>query len=302
MPFLYFLLCTIISFAGIFLLRKLALQKQIFDTPDEYLKTHSQPIPFLGGIGMASAFYLMSIILILSGKISLSFFYLNTFLILYSTTGLLDDFKNISVNIRLTAEILISIVLFLIGIRINIFPYFILNLSITFIFIVGMINAVNMEDGMDGLAGGLLFISSLALLFFNYKMGNIELVILLSLFSGSILGFLFLNFPPAKIFMGDSGSYLLGGGISVFSIMSVSQYDWPTIFGISFILGMPVIDFVFVFFRRIIKKKSPFSGDRSHLYDLMKIKKYSTKHIIYIFYSAQISLALIGLYILHSFN
>ncbi len=128
MPFLYFLLCTIISFAGIFLLRKLALQKQIFDTPDEYLKTHSQPIPFLGGIGMASAFYLMSIILILSGKISLSFFYLNTFLILYSTTGLLDDFKNISVNIRLTAEILISIVLFLIGIRINIFPYFIMLL------------------------------------------------------------------------------------------------------------------------------------------------------------------------------
>lgn len=302
MPILLFVSCTAISFFSVLLLRKVAIKKQIFDRPDEYLKTHSRPIPFLGGMGIVSAFYLLSIVLLIAGKISITLFIVNTFLILYSITGLWDDLKNISVFFRLTAEIVISIIIFVFGISIDISPFIILNMFITFVFIVGIINAVNMEDGMDGLAGGLLLFSSLGLLFLNYQVGNTELVLVLSIFSGSIFGFLFLNFPPAKIFMGDSGSYLLGGGIAVFSIMSVSQFNFFSILGISFILGMPVIDFIFVFSKRIINKKSPFSGDRSHLYDLVGKKGYSTINTIYMFYSTQAMLILLGLYILGVFT
>lgn len=191
--------------------------------------------------------------------------------------------------------LLSAFILSAVGIKINFFNFFLLDYLLTFFYIFVLVNSINYEDGIDGLAGGMSLLS-LAAFSVVSLLANNEFALFLSLIAGgSVLGFLLFNFPPAKIFMGDSGAFFLGFVLSVFATLLVKPYDLFSLLGVIFISGFPIFEGVFTNIRRILSKKSIFLGDREHLYDKLYLKKgFSIYKTLLICYSIQIIFIIIG--------
>jgi len=222
--------------------------------------------------------------------------------------GLWDDLKWKHISqikplqkflLLIIVPLFITIFLWLAGIRINFFPqiYWFTGF-LTFLYIFALINAVNYQDGMDGLAGGLVAISLIGFIILSLLSGN-NFSFLLSLISfGAVLGFLIFNFPPAKIFMGDSGAYFLGFILAVSAAIFSKPYNFSSIFGPIFIIGLPIFDGIFTNIRRLLGKKSIFLGNREHFYDRIHLKRgFSIKKTILICYFIQAIFVIIGLLI-----
>ncbi len=203
--------------------------------------------------------------------------------------GFFDDLKSLSPLTRLIIQILISILVFEKGIRFDIanieFLDFLnlqspftnaLSLLITILWIVGLINAINWLDGLDGLASGFTIIILISLIYIG-KYNGINLEIFLIPIIGSCIGFLIFNFFPAKIYMGDAGSYFLGFNLSVWSILGTnsslltnSNPDQLSGIIICFILMfMPVFDMSLLIFKRTRSRKSPFFPDKNHFHHMV---------------------------------
>jgi hypothetical protein len=138
---------------------------------------------------------------------------------------------------------------------------------LTLFWIVGITNAVNLSDGLDGLAGGICAIACGVMAVFASSTGNMALVVLMLALLGSVTGFLFFNFNPAKIFMGDCGSMFLGFMIASSSIICFSESS--ALVGLALpvaVLGVPVFDTLFSMLRRFLERRSIFSADRSHFH------------------------------------
>jgi len=193
------------------------------------------------------------------------------------TVGLIDDVKinGLRARVKFVAQIASAILVCAIGIRIEsvvVTDSVTLNFGrfswlLTLFWIVGITNAVNLCDGLDGLAGGICAITCGALAVFAASTGNLAMVILMLVLLGSITGFLFFNFNPAKIFMGDCGSMFLGFMIASTSILSFSKSS--EFVGLALpvaALGVPIFDTLFSILRRFLERRSIFSADRSHFH------------------------------------
>jgi len=176
------------------------------------------------------------------------------------------------------------------GLGINLIPIFGVIEVLTFLAIFILINAVNYQDGMDGLTGGVILIS---LIGFTILGDTFLAPIMIAV----ILGFLVFNFPPAKIFMGDSGAYFLGFVLAVLTMKFLNPYNWIGLIGLVFILGLPLFDGVYTNIRRVLKGKSIFEGDREHFFDRLLQKGYSVPKVLYICYTIQIAFVIVGLLI-----
>jgi UDP-GlcNAc:undecaprenyl-phosphate GlcNAc-1-phosphate transferase len=255
---------------------------------------HRQPTPTLGGIGMFSSYCLTILILWLTNKeqylITKQWSILVSITIMFSI-GLYDDFKHISPPTKLIFQLLAATIVIFYGHNtINFFRWPIANILLTFFWLVGITNAINLLDNMDGLAAGVALITSGFLSFFFWKSGHPELLILSLSLAGSVLGFLVFNFPPAKIFMGDSGSMFLGFSLAVLAIARRTQAS--NIFAIvgvpTLIFLLPIIDTSLVAITRLLRGQSPTIGGTDHTSHRLVAFGLSERQAVLVLYSIAI--------------
>ncbi len=269
------------------------------------LKIHKKPTSLLGGLAMGVAMLVgFGVIAFYFNLVTMLAICLSFFAIFF--LGFWDDikWKHISTIRPLTkfffllaCTFLPSLILYSVGIGIHTMPFAAVAVLAGFIYIFLMVNSVNYQDGMDGLAGGLAFISLLGYLFLAVILAN-PLVFAVALIAlAAVAAFLVFNLPPAKIFMGDSGSYQLGFVMALLAMLFSKPHDWLGLVGLLLIAGLPVIDGVYTNVRRVAAGKSIFLGDRSHFYDRLMQSGLSVKKTLIICYFLQIMLVLTGIII-----
>ena len=288
----------LITFTVIPAIITVAKVKKLYDEPDDNRKLHKEPIPSLGGLGMFIGF-IFSILLTISFSAEAPEFqyYVAAFLLIFFL-GIKDDIIIISPVKKFIGQIITSAILiykaklvitnmdgFLGVYQINTTCSYLL----TVFALVVIINAFNLIDGVDGLAGSLGLISSLVFGIFFLINKNIPYAVLAFTFAGSLVAFLTYNFHPAKIFMGDTGSLMIGLVNSILVIKFIetgSNYSYypvtasPAIgFGI---LLLPLMDTLRVFSIRIMNGHSPFKPDRNHIHHVLLNHGFDHKRVTFI--------------------
>ena len=300
--FISFFLCISLIPQFIFLGKKLNL----YDNPSKR-KIHLKPLVFTGGICILTSSLLAFFINIFLNKaFNLDFnseiksIIICAFLCL--VLGLVDDIFKISPLSRLFVQIAISIYIWSQGIAIegisifNNFYYLhpFLSLLVTLFWITGVINAFNWIDGMDGLAAGISSVSILALIIIFFNQNDIEYILFLCSLMGSLIGFLRFNFYPSKLIMGDSGSYFLGFTIACFGLIS-TKGDASNLYLPILLISVPFFDMIYVIFKRIFKKKSPFLPDKNHIHHRLLKVGCKQRKVLYYLYSFNILTSIICL-------
>src|SRR5689334_4215211 len=274
----------IITFLAIPIVLQIAEEKKLFDVPDER-KIHKVPVPSLGGVGIFGGFLLASLLSI-SAFQNPEFQYFFAASVVIFFIGLKDDLVVLSASKKFIGQVIAaSILIHLGGIRItSMHGLFGLNeisegvsYALSYFTIIVVINSFNLIDGVDGLAGtlGLLTMLLFGVYFF---MNHMDAYALLAFaMAGSLVAFLIFNHHPAKIFMGDSGSLMIGlvNSILVIKFIAIADSDVipipiesSVVVGIS-ILIVPLLDTLRVFSIRIFKRTSPFTPDRNHVHHLL---------------------------------
>lgn len=159
-----------------------------------------------------------------------------------------------------------------------------ISIPITILWVIGVTNAVNLIDGLDGLASGVSMIASVTILIMAVSMGNIVVVFLATALIGSILGFFYFNFHPAKIFMGDTGSLFLGFILAVISLMGFKQVTTVSLFIPFIVLGVPLTDTFMAIVRRILNNQRIMDADKSHLHHRLLDHGYTHTQTVFIIY------------------
>ncbi|AFM40750.1 UDP-N-acetylmuramyl pentapeptide phosphotransferase/UDP-N-acetylglucosamine-1-phosphate transferase [Desulfosporosinus acidiphilus SJ4] len=237
---------------------------------------HKKPIPRLGGLALYAGFWLAAAI---TQQWDLSYWGLFLGSTLIMLVGVCDDIWEIRPMVKLFWQIASAALLFGFNFSMDKFSLPLIpsiNLSgswlgvigfaLMLFWIVGLVNTVNISDGLDGLAAGICFMAAL-LLFWSANRINSPAAHLTLALAGSLLGFLLFNFPPARVFMGDSGSMFLGyiiGGLSIYGLLKTA-----TVLGVVFpllVMGMPVTDLTFAIIRRKLRGQSMAAADRGHLH------------------------------------
>ncbi len=264
----------------------------IVDKPDGFLKPHSGAIPLSGGISIFLSFLILDFLfrLNLSPLILIAFF-------LYFTIGFIDDTKRLNPIVRLFLEIAAFIPL----IAGKIYMWNGINIYVTGVFtlflVIGYINSFNLMDGLDGLSGTLAVISlfSIGILSCSISCGIVKSVNMILL--PVILGFLMFNYEPAKAFLGDGGAYSLGFLIAYAIIVVNKTFQIQLFLASLYMIGIFIYDTFFAIFRRICIGKPIFSGDRSHVYDILKDSGKSVDSVIMIMSVIQIVFSVIGFFV-----
>ena len=230
-------------------------------------------------------------------------------------TCYIDDVKGVPSLVKLAAQIVAAIIVVACGIRIdNISIPFtegkiivgeIFSYILTICWIVGITNAINLIDGLDGLSSGVTLISCLSLLMvFALNGSPLIAIVLITALAGALVGFLPFNFSPAKTFIGDTGSNFMGFALAIISILGVAKtYTALVLIAPIIILGMPIFDTIFAIFRRIIKGKSlkaVFQPDKGHLHHKLMAKGYTQKQAVLIMYGITATLGMFAVILLES--
>lgn len=310
-----FLLAFITSFIMVPYTIKLAKKVGAIDMPNDR-RVNKKPIPRIGGIAIIIGFLVSSIYLIITMciekkinlndgdnyKTKLLGFLLGISII--SIFAYLDDIKDLKPWEKLLVQMGAAIIIYLCGIKIDVINEAVLpkwfSFMLTVGWIVGITNAINLIDGLDGLSSGISLISSfLLLIIFTTNYSPLVSVILIACLGGAILGFMPFNINPAKTFMGDVGSQFLGFTLAVISILGVAKT--VTLFVLVapvLVLGLPIFDTIFAIFRRIKKGKSfkaVFKPDKGHLHHRLMKKGFTQKQSVAILYAFSTTLGLLAI-------
>ena len=260
------------------------------DIPKDNRRMHKKPMPLLGGLSIFLGFTI-SWLLFCDITPSMVAAWLGGLLIII--IGILDDKYALNAWIKLIGQIAAAAIAVGFGgvqiDHINLFGNYIhfgvLAIPITILWIVGMTNAINLIDGLDGLACGVSAISSTSLLIVTLMHADLEVAMLTAILTGACIGFLPFNRNPAKIFMGDTGALFLGYMLSILSIIGVFKTTAVVSFLIPVIIfGYPLFDTVFAFARRILQGRSPFSADRGHLHHRIIDMGFNVRQSVSILY------------------
>lgn len=289
------------------LVRRLALTRGWVATPGGR-NVHTTPTPRVGGIAMFSAFVvtLGGLIALVPEARDLASEHWNWIVALFAGgtlmfgVGLYDDLRKMRALHKLFTHIAVGALAWACGFRIDsidlpLLPAIsmgVFSLPITVFWIAGIINAVNLIDGLDGLAAGVVFFASITNLVVAILSGSPLVAVWMSVLLGVVFGFLFFNFNPARIFMGDSGSYFLGFVLAVTSISGPFQKASFTVSVLAPLaaLGVPIIDTLFAMVRRVLERRPIFSPDRGHLHHRLLDMGITHRRAVLIIYAACICL------------
>lgn len=291
----------------ILILQPFALKIGLTDQPT-HRKQHKEPTPLIGGL----AIYLALLLTLTVNHINLpnqtAYIASATLLVL---VGLVDDYKNLGVKIRLLAQIIASLIMTEVAdIKINdlgdLFATGNINLGIyatafTVFAVVGGINAFNMVDGIDGLAGSLTLISILVIACMSWLFQHWALLDFCMVLIATIIAFLIFNLrifgrANAKIFLGDTGSTLFGFTIcwlAIYASQGEQRIITPTI--VLWIIAVPLFDSVCIMLRRMSKGRSPFAPDREHLHHILALAGYSVNQILTTLLVCSLGLSITGI-------
>ncbi len=289
-------------------------RKKGLDHPDPR-KVHSADIPRIGGIAIIIATLGATLaVVFLRNVIGAAFredFARIGFMLaaatLVAAVGLVDDLRGLRARVKFLAQTLAATAVCAAGIRINTLPIpglFTLHLGIfawplTILWIVGITNAVNLIDGLDGLAAGICAVACAVTGTFAILTNQNVMATLMAALLGSLLGFLHYNFNPARIFMGDCGTYFLGFTIATASVLSTTKAS--TIVGLALptlALGIPIFDTLFSILRRFLERRPIFSPDRGHIHYVLHQMGLRQHHVVIILYAVTFAAAALGLFML----
>jgi UDP-GlcNAc:undecaprenyl-phosphate/decaprenyl-phosphate GlcNAc-1-phosphate transferase len=292
--FLSFALCALL----LPLVRQAAIYFEIHDHPG-YLKIHTVPIPRVGGIALLLAILPGLILSTQDSPYHLVLFYLALGLIWCA--GFLDDIFNLPPEVRLFAQLAAGFLLSQTRWGLTLFNHRVLDSVLTCLFVAVFVNAFNFLDGSDGIAGGVAALVALGYAaLYTTPTTSVGGAVAWSLL-GACLGFLAYNFPPARIFMCDSGSTMLGFliaflGLDFYHVHHHIGSHWllPLVFA-----GLPLMDFFLAVVRRLRKRVSPFSGDRQHFYDILLERGWSSMRVAFGAYAVTGGLLIVGWLCIH---
>jgi UDP-GlcNAc:undecaprenyl-phosphate/decaprenyl-phosphate GlcNAc-1-phosphate transferase len=292
------------------ILIKVAHKLKLFDNPD-HRKQHERALPRIGGISITVAFLTT---FLLYFDLNRQFIGLFSGILILFIVGLIDDVRGVSAWKKLIWQVVASgavlaggigivyisdpfggtiildsfrIPIELFGFNFNIIP---LANAVSILWMIVMINSINFLDGLDGLASGVSIIAAglIFLLALTPAIGNIEVAMLAVVLGGSLLGFLPYNFYPSRIFMGDSGAYVIGLILALLSIYSGSKIALGAL-----VMGLAMIDAFITVSRRLLRKQSPFRPDRNHLHHrLLDSGLLSHRQVVLILYLLTIIVAI----------
>lgn len=273
-------LAFLVSLTATFFIIRTARRRKIFDLPDMIRRFHGRPVPTLGGLAIYCSFFLVSLVIgigfgyLLHGKIPLKNLvgiWIGGAILMIG--GYFDDKYRLPALKSIVFPILASLVLVFAGVhafsvhnpltnQIIVLAPFVSGL-VVFLWTMTMVYTTKLLDGMDGLVTGIGSIAALVLfgISLSSQVMQSQTALLAIIFAGSLLGFLILNFYPAKIFLGEGGSTFIGFMLAVLAVVSGGKIATALL-----VMGIPLLDMIFVVLQRIIKGQSPFLGDRRHLH------------------------------------
>ena len=225
--------------------------------------------------------------------------------------GLVDDMRHLRATTKLLCQLCAALVVCAVGIRINTIHvpnWFTINFGwfswpITILWIVGVTNAINLIDGLDGLAAGISAITCAVVAVFALYTGQKMVAVLMLSLLGSLSGFLFFNFNPAKVFMGDCGSLFLGFVLATASVFCAVKS--ATLLGIALpalAMGIPIFDTLLCMVRRVLERRSIFSPDRGHFHHRLLDMGLHHRHVVMLIYLATMIIAGMGMFMMAARN
>ncbi len=281
------------------------------DAPDQFRKSHEGRIPRLGGI---------PIFLSLLASLGVGFYFKTALFLewwplilcnfLIFAVGFFDDIKPVGAKVKLVAQIGIALLAYSLGLRIDVLssPVGSFNIDLggfslvaTILWLVALPNIINLIDGMDGLASGVGMFLCLTLGIVGLVSNQMEVSVVSLGMAGALLGFLLFNFPPAKIFLGDGGAYLIGFFIGSASLTSSNKGSVAAALLVVIIaLGLPILDTLFAIIRRAARGLPLFRADAEHIHHRLIVLGFSKNAALIAMYSVCVVLSLIGVSIFWS--
>ncbi|WP_462385334.1 glycosyltransferase family 4 protein [Intestinibacillus massiliensis] len=273
------------------------------DVPKDNRRMHKVPIPRMGGLAIFIAFLCAMLIFADFDEQLLSILLGATIIVVL---GIFDDIMALGAKLKFVVQIVAAAIPVCAGgLKIAMFtnlnpfsenPYFnlgIFAIPVTIIWIVGITNAVNLIDGLDGLAVGVSSIAALTMLAVGLLTNDMAVAVAMAALTGACIGFMPYNINPAKIFMGDTGSTFLGYMLATMSIQGMFKFYAVISFAVPFlILGLPIFDTAFAITRRVLSGRSPMSPDRGHVHHRLMDMGFNQKQSVAILYAISGTLGL----------
>ncbi|MFC4777837.1 glycosyltransferase family 4 protein [Paenibacillus sp. GCM10023252] len=294
-----FVIALILAIIMTPLVKRFAFFVGAIDKPN-HRKVHTRIMPRMGGLAIYTAFvgaFLVLVPFLPDNLLSARDLNLIKALLAGGTIiiiiGALDDRFELSAKVKLLGQIAAAcLVVFGFDVKIDLLniPFgesmqpiaAWISIPLTILWIVGVTNAINLIDGLDGLAAGVSGIAIGTILVMACIMGNVPIILLSSLLLGGIIGFLVFNFHPAKIFMGDSGSLFLGFSLATLSMIGFKQVTIVSFVTPLLIIGVPLSDTFFAIVRRWVNKKPIFAPDKGHLHHCLQELGFSHRRTVLI--------------------
>lgn len=284
------ILALLLSFTTTPAVRAFAYVIGAIDVPRDNRRMHTKPIPRIGGLSIFIAFVVSTLIFC---KVDQNLIAIYTGGLLIVLVGIIDDVKAINAWAKFAAQILAALIAVMCGVKLEFINFFgqyinfgVLSIPITVLWIVGLTNAINLIDGLDGLACGVSAICSISLFFVTLIKGDFHSATITAVLAAACIGFLPFNSNPAKIFMGDTGALFLGYTFAVLSVEGVFKMHTVLSFMIPIVIfALPLFDTINAFTRRILAHRSPFSPDKNHLHHKLIEQGFSQKQSVSIIYA-----------------
>ncbi len=288
-----------ISLAAFPVAKWVAHRFNVMDVP-KIRSIHSSPIPRTGGIILFATLLLVSLLIwLFVPRVHIFIWHVFPIASIF-VIGFVDDVFSLKFYVRLPLQLIFAaFFVFPSGMYIVSSGMFtlpaIIAIPFTIMCIAGVTNAYNIIDGLDGLCAGLGWIFLVLLACISYIYDYHALVIYALLFIGSILGFLVFNFPSAKIFLGDGGSYLVGFSVAMTAVVLLSKHPEISPWALLLMAFIPIYDTLFAISRRRRKKRSPFKADKRHLHHILQRRYRSTTKAVIVIWAIQILIGVVAL-------
>ena len=301
---LVFLASLIVSWGSVPFLRKIAFRLEMLDRPNQDHKTHTDPVPYLGGLALVIPILICTIfggLIATSSEVFLRLIILIIPSFILAVVGFVDDKRNLPAQSRFVVQLgistTVSLLLVLSGFSISITGNYYLDFLVSIFWITGIVNAFNFIDNLDGGAAGLTLIASITLFFLSFA-NNQYLISLFSLcLSASACGFLYWNINPARIYLGDGGALFIGTILSVLFLQLETKAQFATVSAAIpiLVLALPIIDTSVVVSSRLLHGTSIFQGGRDHLSHRLQSRGLSRRMSAYTLWGLSTLFSLIAL-------